>query len=137
MDLAKIQLNRAELLANGLNVEAERWSIKKKELGASLINLIGNILISAAYIAYLGPFTSNYRKNLIQEWVKMFCSKGIPTHTDFSLKKYHWIIYSVLTDDAQVQAWSQNNLPIDQLSIENAICILNTKKYPLIIDPQN
>ena len=65
MDLAKIQLSRAELLANGLNVEAERWTIKKKELGASLINLIGNILISAAYIAYLGPFTSNYRKNLI------------------------------------------------------------------------
>ncbi len=87
MELAKIQLNRAELLAEGLNLEAERWNIKKKELGASLVNLIGNILISAAYIAYLGPFTSNYRNTLIQDWVRMFCSKGIPTHTDFSLRK--------------------------------------------------
>ena len=52
---------RAEKLVGGLASEAERWKLNVVLLEEDLRNLIGNILLAAASIAYLGPFTYNYR----------------------------------------------------------------------------
>jgi len=37
------------------------------------------MLISAGYIVYLGPFTSNYRNIIIADWVHNLLDKNIPT----------------------------------------------------------
>ena len=46
---------------NGLGSEAERWKLRANLLEEDLKNLIGNVQIAAACIAYLGPFTWKYR----------------------------------------------------------------------------
>jgi dynein heavy chain len=43
---------------------------------------------------------------------------------------------SMLTDSAQVARWSNENLPSDQTSIENAMILTNAERWPLMIDPQ-
>lgn len=55
---------------SGLGNEAERWKVSVAMLNEDLKNLVGNILLSAAFISYLGPFTNEYRVDLIDMWKK-------------------------------------------------------------------
>lgn len=50
----------------GLASEADRWELSAKRLEEDQTNLVGNILLTAACISYLGPFTANYRQNMLQ-----------------------------------------------------------------------
>ncbi len=43
---------------------------------------------------------------------------------------------SLLTDSAKIAQWSNENLPNDRTSIENAMILTNTERWPLMIDPQ-
>lgn len=56
------KLKRAEQLIGGLGGEKMRWSETALHLGELFTNLTGDILISAAIVAYLGAFTSSYRQ---------------------------------------------------------------------------
>jgi len=58
-------LDRAQKLTEGLSKEKISWIKKLKELNISAKNLVGDILLSAGFIAYLGPFGAQYRKNCI------------------------------------------------------------------------
>ena len=42
----------------------------------------------------------------------------------------------MLTDSAQIARWSNENLPNDRTSIENAMILTNAERWPLMIDPQ-
>ena len=59
--MCSLKLVRAEKLIGGLGSEQERWSIMVQQLGQMTITLAGDILVASAVIAYLGPFTSNFR----------------------------------------------------------------------------
>lgn len=56
------QLGRAAKLVVGLADEAKRWQETVKVLEVDLINLVGNIMLAAGYISYVGPFTAIYRE---------------------------------------------------------------------------
>jgi len=47
---------------DGLGGEKHRWSEGAAQLADKLYNSFGDVLISAAIVAYLGPFTVDYRK---------------------------------------------------------------------------
>jgi len=55
-------------LVVGLADEAARWTTTVKVLEVDLINLVGNIMLAAGYISYVGPFTSGYRDKLLKVW---------------------------------------------------------------------
>jgi dynein heavy chain len=114
---------------NGLAGEAERWKISAALLNEDLKNLVGNILLAAGSIAYLGPFTMEYRHKMLDDWVKDFKEKNIPVADNFTLQR-------ILSEEVQVREWQEYGLPADRLSIENGIFIFNCKRWPLIIDPQ-
>jgi dynein heavy chain, axonemal len=59
--LCSDKLARAGKLIGGLGGEKTRWTESAAALGAQLASLPGDMLLAAAYIAYLGPFTSPYR----------------------------------------------------------------------------
>ena len=54
-------MQRAEKLVVGLADESKRWGETVKILDKDLINLIGNIILAAGYISYVGTFTAKYR----------------------------------------------------------------------------
>jgi len=56
------QLVRAEELIGGLGGEKDRWTDNVRVLGHTYINITGDVLMSAAVIAYLGAFTVNFRQ---------------------------------------------------------------------------
>ena len=65
-ETTEIQLGRAETLVVGLADEAKRWSETVKVLQVDEINLVGNMILAAGYVSYVGPFTSKYRNILLK-----------------------------------------------------------------------
>ena len=45
-------------------------------------------------------------------------------------------VLSLLTDPATIAHWSNENLPNDRISVENATILTNAERWPLMIDPQ-
>jgi dynein heavy chain len=123
------RLDNAEKLIGGLGGEKDRWIAKEKELAGSLVNILGDILISSGVIAYLGPFTVTYRKECTEGWVSLLKEKEIPCSAEFKLNV-------ILGEPVQIREWSIQQLPSDDFSIDNAIIMTNSLRWGLLIDPQ-
>ena len=65
------KLIRAESLISGLGGEKTRWKGEAEKLSTVYDNLTGDVLISSGMIAYLGAFTSVFRSDLAEEWVRI------------------------------------------------------------------
>ena len=84
-DTTAKRLSRAGKLTTGLADESVRWNATLEELARQRTALIGDVFISAAFIAYCGPFTAPYRKLVVEDWVAQCEQKGIPASQAFSL----------------------------------------------------
>jgi len=62
IDVCSKKLDRAEKLIGGLGGEKERWTENTRVLGEKYFNITGDVLLSAAVVAYLGAFTVNFRQ---------------------------------------------------------------------------
>jgi len=71
VDLCGKKLQRAEKLIGGLGGEKSRWTAAAENLQSIYDNLVGDVLISAGVIAYLGPFTLAFRDACTVDWVKV------------------------------------------------------------------
>ncbi|XP_052396332.1 dynein axonemal heavy chain 12 [Carassius gibelio] len=129
VDLCARKLERAEKLIGGLGGEKSRWSKAANDLQCTYDNLTGDVLISAGVIAYLGAFTATFRHDCTKMWAKLCKSKKIPSSDDFSLSK-------TLGDPIKIRAWNIAGLPTDSFSIDNGVIVSNSRRWPLMIDPQ-
>ncbi|KAH6585966.1 hypothetical protein BASA50_000909 [Batrachochytrium salamandrivorans] len=123
------QLIRAEKLIGSLGDERDRWTQCAEDLQAKFVSLTGDTLISSGIIAYLGAFTKFYRDESITEWSNLCKRKSIPCSEDIRL-------INVLGEPVKVRAWTLAGLPNDSFSIDNGIMISNSRRWPLMIDPQ-
>ncbi|KAJ3127539.1 Dynein heavy chain 7, axonemal [Nowakowskiella sp. JEL0407] len=123
------QLDRAQKLLGGLGGEKQRWTEIVEKLDGTLHNLPGDILLSAGVIAYQGAFTKPYRLESINEWITVCKQKKIPCTEPFSLS-------AILGDPIEMRAWNIAGLPSDSFSIDNGIIVKNSRRWPLMIDPQ-
>lgn len=124
------KLIRAEKLISGLGGEKNRWMIAATNLQSSYDTLPGDILISCGMIAYLGPFTSNYRIENLEKWIVYVNSLNIPCS-----KSYDFV--EVLGTEIKINSWNIFGLPRDSFSTENAIIMDNSKRWSLFVDPQS
>uniref|UniRef100_A0A8B9LJA5 Dynein, axonemal, heavy chain 7 n=1 Tax=Astyanax mexicanus TaxID=7994 RepID=A0A8B9LJA5_ASTMX len=129
VELCSKKLDRAEQLIGGLGGEKTRWSETALNLGELYNNLTGDILISAAIVAYLGAFTSSYRQIARDEWIELCKARKIPCSKNVSLM-------NTLGEPVKIRSWNIAGLPSDSFSIDNAIIISNSNRWPLMIDPQ-
>lgn len=56
-------------------------------LEVDLVNLIGNIILAAGFISYVGTFTMKYRDALLKEWMSVCREKKIPYSNDFTVER--------------------------------------------------
>ena len=129
IDLCTKKLERAEKLIGGLGGEKERWSQAARELGERYINITGDVLISSGVVAYLGAFTVDFRLEATAEWHKLCKEKKIPCSPTFSVN-------ATLGEPVKIRAWNIAGLPVDSFSIDNGIVVSNSRRWPLMIDPQ-
>ena len=129
IDLCAKKLDRAEKLIGGLGGEKERWGQAAKELGDRYINITGDVLLSSGIVAYLGAFTVDFRLEAIQEWHELCRRKNIPCSKIFSMN-------TTLGEPVKIRAWNIAGLPVDSFSVDNGIIVSNSRRWPLMIDPQ-
>uniref|UniRef100_A0A803VKC7 Dynein axonemal heavy chain 12 n=1 Tax=Ficedula albicollis TaxID=59894 RepID=A0A803VKC7_FICAL len=129
VDLCAKKLERAEKLIGGLGGEKTRWNQAACDLQEEYDNLTGDTLISAGIIAYLGAFTAGFRQECTKDWSKLCEEKEIPCSENFSLSKN-------LGDPIKIRAWNIAGLPTDVFSIDNGVIVDNSRRWPLMIDPQ-
>lgn len=68
-DECQAKLNRAGILMSSLGVEKERWIRSAERLLREKQSIIGDVIIAAASINYLGAFEGSYRENIIKrDW---------------------------------------------------------------------
>ncbi|XP_043799961.1 dynein axonemal heavy chain 7-like isoform X2 [Apis laboriosa] len=123
------KLKRAEDLIGGLGGEYTRWYETAIALGERYHRLMGDIIIASGVIAYLGPFTMPFRIQQIILWVERCTNLQVICTSDFQLR-------DILGDPALIRSWNIFGLPNDAFSIDNGIIIKNSRRWPLIIDPQ-
>jgi len=129
IERTKVRLIRAEKLVKGLSSEEVRWSQSAETLHGDLKNLVGNILVAAGCIAYIGPYTAAYRQELIRGWVSYCSQLGLPVSSNFSLVR-------TLCDPLVVRKWQIVGLPADEYSTQNGVISTKGRRWPLCIDPQ-
>lgn len=124
------RLGLANRLVNGLGDEYIRWTANVQSSKSDKVMMIGNALVSAAFVSYIGPFSSNFRVNLWKNiWLPDIAALKIPITEGVDP-------LFVLSSPAQQAMWATEGLPADRVSIENAAVVVSTSRYPLIIDPQ-
>ena len=69
VNLCAKKLERAEKLIGGLGGEKQRWTEAAANFQRIYDNLLGDVLVAAAFVAYLGPFTLAFREQCIKEWL--------------------------------------------------------------------
>ena len=92
-------------------------------------NVVGDVFVSTACVAYYGAFTSVYRQMLVQYWTDRCLELEIPVTSSMT-------IVSVLADPYEIRQWNADGLPRDHVSTENAILVTRGRRWPLMIDPQ-
>lgn len=122
-------MQRAEILIENLGGEKGRWGQLAKELKVFYEKLTGDVLVSAGLMGYLGAFTAKFRENICNEWIEQCRENNIPSSDSFSL-------VSVLGDPVLIREWNINGLPSDSFSVDNGIIVKESRRWPLLIDPQ-
>jgi len=129
VELTATKLERAEKLIGGLGGEQVRWTAAAEQLAADHRNLVGDMLLSAGAIGYLGAFTSSYRADVGAEWQALLKERNLPCSDVLSMQ-------AVLGKPIRIREWLLQGLPNDSFSIDNAIMVDHARRWPLMIDPQ-
>ncbi|RYG70338.1 hypothetical protein EON64_00425, partial [archaeon] len=126
----KTRLSLAERLVNGLSSENERWGKEIDNLKNASTTLIGDCMLAAGFVSYVGSFDQANRELLWKStWTVDLEERKIPLTPGVDP-------LSILTNDGLNAKMISEGLPADRISIENGSIIMNCKRWPLLIDPQ-
>ena len=126
--LCNEKLVRATELIDGLGGEQARWSENVKQLSQNLRNsrvMCSFPLVSWLTLGHLRRATA--KKSL--KVVSVCKERAIPCSEEPSLMR-------TLGDPVKVRQWQVEGLPTDNISVDNAIIVFNSRRWPLFIDPQ-
>ncbi|XP_050552039.1 dynein axonemal heavy chain 1 isoform X2 [Spodoptera frugiperda] len=88
----------------------------------------GNYFKQSA-VGYITPFTDEFRRTLLDKWINHIEAVKVP-HTPGATP------LKTLGDAVQIRTWQMYGLPRDPMSVESAVLMSNSRRWPLIIDPQ-
>lgn len=100
-------MGAAEKLVNGLAGENKRWNENVKYLSTNIKSVIGDALLAAAFVSYIGAFSAKLRNELWRNtWLPDLKAKQIPLTDDIEPLK-------VLTTEAIKASWKNEGLQSD------------------------
>ena len=123
------KLDRADKLVKGLAGEYSRWQLSIGDFSASLVKVIGDALLAAAFLSYAGPFETGYRTQMMRSWLTSVQNQKLPCTDHFNFVKF-------LGKATDVREWNIQGLPKDDFSTENGVIVTRGGRWPLMIDPQ-
>ncbi|KAJ7473097.1 microtubule-binding stalk of dynein motor-domain-containing protein [Mycena galericulata] len=128
MERVQSKVDRSMKLLESLSSKRGRWESDSRTFDTEMSTIVGDVLLSAAFLAYGGFFDQHYREVMWQEWSNHLSEANIKYKPELSLTEY------LSTADDRL-SWQSKSLPSDNLTTENAIMLKRFNRYPLIIDP--
>jgi dynein heavy chain 1 len=129
-DLSSVEgkVGRSVNLLKSLGNERDRWELSSETFKSQMATIIGDVLISSAFMAYAGYYDQHMRQSLFTTWCNHMQQANIQFRSDIARVEY-------LSNADERLRWQANALPSDDLCVENAIMLKRFNRYPLIIDP--
>jgi dynein heavy chain 2 len=122
LEKATKQLETAEKLLNGLAGERLRWGEQSAAIEAVVRTIPRKAVVAAGFMTYLGAESEDSRASFVKKW----CSR---------LKIDTLAVGPFLRSESQLLKLKSEGLPGDNLSMENAVVMLDANRTPLVIDP--
>ncbi|KAK3531386.1 hypothetical protein QTP70_018186, partial [Hemibagrus guttatus] len=125
-DVSRAQetISAAEKLIHQLDGEHTRWSTQVDEISEELKTLPKQVQLAAAFITYLSATPEDQRRVTLHSWMEQ---AGLQK---FDLRHF-------LCSESEQLIWKSEGLPSDDLSMENALVILQSVACPFLIDPSS
>ncbi|XP_026994578.2 cytoplasmic dynein 2 heavy chain 1 isoform X2 [Tachysurus fulvidraco] len=132
-DVSRAQetISAAEKLIHQLDGEHIRWSTQVDEIGEELKTLPKRVQLAAAFITYLSATPEDQRRSTLHSWMEQA-----------GLQKFD--VRHFLCTESEQLIWKSEGLPSDDLSMENALVILQITTLknrsvacPFLIDPSS
>ena len=102
-------------MAAYIRTENKRWGEDSQQLRIDKEKLLGDCLLSSAFLCYTGAFNFEFRKDMVYTcWEADIKEKTITMSDGFRIEK-------LLTNDVECSRWASEGLPQDELSIQNGI----------------
>lgn len=143
VERGRLRIQLATRLTAALGSESVRWTLELEQLQQRADTLACDVLIAASFVSYIGAFTKPFRDLLISEkWIpflKKYLARGGSANKDTSLitrMSESCNPLQILVTDSEIAEWNTKGLPSDRVSIENGAVVRNSKRWPLLIDPQ-
>lgn len=122
--------NMADRLVNGLADEKIRWTSSVESFGVQEKKFVGDVLLAAAFVSYVGAFSLSLRNSLVLEkWIPDMIERQVPMTEGMQP-------LALLVDVAGIAQWANESLPSDSMSLQNGAIVCNCKRWPILIDPQ-
>lgn len=128
MERVQNKVDRSMKLLGSLSSERSRWESGSRTFETEMSTIVGDVMLSAAFLAYGGFFDQHYREVMWQEWSSHLTEANLKFKPELSFTEY------LSTADDRL-TWQSNSLPSDNLTTENAIMLKRFNRYPLLIDP--
>ncbi|KAL8907361.1 MAG: hypothetical protein Q9207_001479 [Kuettlingeria erythrocarpa] len=128
MSRVEFKVDRSVKLLDSLSSERSRWEQGSKSFETQISTIVGDVLVASASLAYSGLFDQQFRKAMTDDWLGQLTLSNIEYKSPNPMTDY-------LSTADERAGWQANNLPVDELCMENAIILKRFNRYPLIIDP--
>jgi dynein heavy chain len=92
------KIDRGDKLVSSLADEKVNWEARLENFNESYGNLNGDCILAAAFMSYCGPFPSDYRNKLNEEWLIKIKQEKIAFTRNFMFSDF-------LAGKALARAW--------------------------------
>lgn len=124
------KLVKAEKLIASLGGEKDHWIQYAHNLQMNYDSLAGDMLFSCGIIAYMAPYNTSFRDEMLLKW-KEFMETSNISYTE----TYDFV--SVLGVEIDINHWQLCGLSKNRFATENAVILNNSEQWCLFIDSQN
>jgi dynein heavy chain 1 len=128
MEMVKERVHRSTLVLSNLSSEQTRWAVAKENFSHQMETLIGDSLLCAAFLSYAGIFDHVHRTRIVTAWRSRMNEAKVAFENYLSIPVY-------LSAVEERNKWLANNLPADELCLENAVILHRANRFPIIVDP--
>ncbi len=83
------KMDQANRLINSLQDNKVRWMQSRDQFQATKMQLVGDVAKACAFVSYCGPFNSNFRTKLVNDYFgKDLAERQIPLSEDMEMTNF-------------------------------------------------
>ncbi|CEP64483.1 dynein heavy chain LALA0_S11e05182g [Lachancea lanzarotensis] len=121
---------RSQKVLKSLVAENSRWSSSIAKFNDNKSRVVGDSFLSATYLSYCMRHDTLVRHAFLSHSKKLLSMKKIPYDENYNFSD-HCVKFE------EKSKWLEEDLPDDELCVENFYAILKLQQYSFVIDPES